>query len=74
MPSVCTSPATCVCQMDFKEDVGEVKKAKRQGTAMLPPVNTKTKKNGMERSKSLAGRLDEVLLSGRWIANTNWKA
>ena len=27
----------------------------------------------MDRSKSLAGRLDEVLLSGRWIANTNWK-
>jgi len=27
----------------------------------------------MERSKELASRLDEVLLHGRWIANTNFK-
>lgn len=28
----------------------------------------------MERSKELARRLDEVLLHGQWIANTNFKA
>lgn len=27
----------------------------------------------MERSKNLANRLNEVLLNGRWIANTNYK-
>ena len=27
----------------------------------------------MERNKELANRLDEVLLNGRWIANTNYK-
>ncbi len=27
----------------------------------------------MARNKELAGRLTEVLLSGRWIANTNYK-
>lgn len=27
----------------------------------------------MERSKELANRLEEVLLNGRWVANTNFK-
>lgn len=27
----------------------------------------------MERNKELANRLHEVLLNGRWIANTNYK-
>lgn len=28
----------------------------------------------MKRNNALADRLDEVLLSGHWIANTNWQA
>jgi uncharacterized damage-inducible protein DinB len=40
----------------------------------MDPFRQRQNKKSMERSKSLAGRLDEVLLSGRWIANTNWKA
>ncbi len=28
----------------------------------------------MERNKDLANRLNEVLLNGRWIANTNYKS
>ncbi len=28
----------------------------------------------MERNKELANRLNEVLLDGHWIANTNYKS